>query len=135
MSSEKTNVRCSDESERFGGFEAYLDGRGEYFAHKIGSQAVHEGNGAKDGIQHLCVGGFGFEMGFNVEFADEMRHVGRVDIGLISASVNGSVDENFDIVGDGLIHYVLSLLRFAFLGSPVPNSLLDAENAPDGYTA
>ena len=67
--------------------------------------------------------------------ADEMRHVGGVVFGLVSTSVDRSVDKDFDIVGNGLVHHSFTLLRLAVLCCPILDSLLDAENAPDGCTS
>ena len=71
-------------------------------------------------------------MGFDVVFANEMRHVGWFAFGRFSASFDGSVDKDLDIVGDGLVYHSFPLLRLAFLCSAILNSLLDAEDAPDG---
>lgn len=128
----KPDVRGADQLDLVAGRQRRLHDGAEGLAHEARGEILHESHGPQDGVAHLgAPARLGLEVLLDVVFANEVRDVGGVGVGIGAVPLHGGVDEVVDVVGERGVDEGFALLLFGFGRGAAAEGELDAEDAPD----
>lgn len=117
LSTEVSNVACGDKLQRLSS-QCHLEACGENLAEEIRSQVFEEGGWAQDHPVHVAIFAAVDQMVFNIMFLDEMGYLGGIlERVLLAAAVNGTVDEELDLLSDRLVDQRFSLRFFCLVAN------------------